>query len=75
MLNTLPYEEVKQSTGRQLLPSDWLLVDQARINLFAEATGDYQYIHVDEARAAESELGGYYCSWVAEFVATAGAGG
>ena len=58
MLNTLPYEQVKQSTGRQLLPSDWLLVDQARINLFAEATGDYQYIHVDEARAAESELGG-----------------
>ena len=32
---------------------DWLLVDQARINLFADATGDHQWIHVDPERAAK----------------------
>ena len=39
--------------GRKLGTSDWILVDQPTINLFAEATGDHQWIHVDEARAAK----------------------
>jgi acyl dehydratase len=38
--------------------SDWRVVDQARIDAFAEVTGDHQYIHVDPARAAETPLGG-----------------
>jgi len=38
--------------------SDWLLIDQAMIDQFAEVTGDRQYIHVDPIRAAESAFGG-----------------
>ena len=37
--------------------SDWLLVDQKRINQFADATGDYQWIHVDPERAASGPFG------------------
>ena len=45
--------------GKEVALSDWLLVDQARIDRFAEATGDHQWIHVDPARAAaESPFGG-----------------
>lgn len=40
------------------LVSDWLLVDQATIDRFAEATGDHQFIHVDPVRAAATPLGG-----------------
>ncbi|HMM54395.1 MAG TPA: MaoC family dehydratase [Candidatus Desulfobacillus sp.] len=44
--------------GREVAASDWLAVDQARIDRFAEATGDRQWIHVDPERArAESPFG------------------
>ncbi len=43
--------------GRHLGYSDWLEVDQHRIDLFAEATGDHQWIHVDPQRAAEGPFG------------------
>lgn len=44
--------------GAELGVSDWLLVDQDRIDTFAEATGDHQWIHVDQVRArAESPYG------------------
>src|ERR1700761_324064 len=38
--------------------SDWLLVDQAMIDLFADATGDHQFIHIDPERAARTPFGG-----------------
>ena len=38
--------------------SDWLLIDQAMIDRFAEATGDHQFIHVDPERAAGTPFGG-----------------
>jgi acyl dehydratase len=38
--------------GQHIADSDWVTIDQARINLFAEATGDHQWIHVDPVRAA-----------------------
>src|SRR5437773_4387302 len=38
--------------GQEIAVSDWLEVSQARINQFADATGDHQWIHVDTARAA-----------------------
>jgi acyl dehydratase len=45
--------------GRELGVSQWVVVDQARIDAFAECTGDRQWIHVDEARAKrESPFGG-----------------
>ena len=51
--------EVHRATGQEVCVSDWLLVDQASIDLFAQATGDFQWIHVDVARAAaESPYGG-----------------
>ena len=47
------YEEFASYLGEQLGVSEWLLVDQERINNFADATLDHQWIHVDEARAKE----------------------
>lgn len=46
------------SVGQELGPSDWMLVDQVRINLFAEATGDHQWIHINAEKAAEGPFGG-----------------
>ena len=46
------------SEGTSLGHSEWLLVDQNRVNLFAEATGDHQWIHVDPERAAQGPFGG-----------------
>ncbi len=46
-------EELKTLAGQEIGVSDWLEVDQARINLFADATGDHQWIHIDPARAAK----------------------
>ncbi len=43
--------------GKEVGISDWLLVDQERINKFAEATGDFQYIHVDPEKAAATPFG------------------
>ena len=51
--------ELRGRIGQTVHVSDWITVDQARINAFADATGDHQWIHVDEARArAESPYGG-----------------
>lgn len=43
--------------GRQFAESDWFAVDQSRIDLFARATDDYQWIHVDPVRAADTPAG------------------
>ncbi|MDX3368604.1 MaoC family dehydratase [Streptomyces sp. ME02-6987-2C] len=51
-------DEVKAAVGEQLGYTDWLEVDQKRIDLFAEATGDHQWIHVDPERAAAGPFGG-----------------
>ena len=45
------------AVGQHLGYSDWLVIEQQRINQFAEATGDHQWIHVDEARAASGPFG------------------
>jgi acyl dehydratase len=44
-------ETIHQFIGQELGVSGWVLVDQDRINRFAECTGDFQWIHVDEHRA------------------------
>ncbi|MBQ9286585.1 MAG: MaoC family dehydratase [Bacteroidaceae bacterium] len=44
------YEDFEQLLGKQIGASDYLKVDQDRINLFADATLDHQWIHVDEER-------------------------
>lgn len=45
------------AAGQHLGYSEWMTIDQQRINQFAEATGDYQWIHVDEARALQGPFG------------------
>jgi len=50
--------ELRAAVGTDLGPGDWLLVDQARIDAFADATGDHQWIHVDPVRAAAGPFGG-----------------
>ena len=52
-------DEVRAAAGHHLGHSDWLAITQERVNQFAEATGDHQWIHVDVERAkAESPFGG-----------------
>lgn len=51
MLIINSYEEFASHLGEELGHSDWLLIDQERINLFADATLDHQWIHVDTERA------------------------
>ena len=49
--------EAIAGVGAKLGPSEWLPVDQHRIDLFAEATGDHQWIHVDPDRARQGPFG------------------
>ena len=46
--------QLKTMQGKEVAVSDWVQVTQERINLFAEATGDHQWIHVDAERAKSS---------------------
>jgi acyl dehydratase len=50
-------DAVRAHVGRHLGYSEWLLVDQDRVNLFADATGDHQWIHVDVERAKTGPFG------------------
>lgn len=43
--------------GQDIGASDWVVIDQARIDLFAQATGDHQWIHTDPVRAAGGPFG------------------
>lgn len=51
-------EQLLAAEGQDLGATDWIEIDQARVNLFAEATGDHQWIHVDPVRAASGPFGG-----------------
>ena len=51
-------DEVAAAAGEEIGTSDWLLVDQERVNRFAEATDDFQWIHVDVERAKAGPFGG-----------------
>ena len=51
-----PYD-LSGAVGTPLGYSAWVAVDQARIDLFAEATGDHQWIHTDPERAADGPFG------------------
>jgi acyl dehydratase len=50
-------DELKAAVGTHLGYSDWTTIDQQRIDTFADATGDHQWIHVDPARAKEGPFG------------------
>ncbi len=51
-------EEIKARIGQEVGVSDWILIDQARIDTFAEVTDDHQFIHVDPDAAAKTPFGG-----------------
>ncbi len=51
-------QALRDHVGEELACSDWMEIDQARIDLFAEATGDHQWIHVDPDRAASGPFRG-----------------
>ena len=50
-------EQLLAAQGMELGRTEWLPLTQERINLFAEATGDHQWIHVDPERAANGPFG------------------
>jgi acyl dehydratase len=50
-------DDLKAAVGEQLGYTDWVEIDQKRIDLFADATGDHQWIHVDPARAKDGPFG------------------
>ena len=50
-------DELKAAVGEQLGYTDWLEIDQKRIDTFAEATGDHQWIHVDPEKAKDGPFG------------------
>src|SRR5579885_3118069 len=50
--------ELLALTGTDLCHSDWLEIDQKRVDLFADATDDHQWIHVDVERAGKGPFGG-----------------
>ena len=50
-------DEIAASTGTELGVSHWIEINQDRIDMFADATGDRQWIHVDPERAAEGPFG------------------
>lgn len=50
-------EDLQARVGEEIGVGDWFEVDQARIDTFAEATGDHQWIHVDRERAAAGPFG------------------
>ena len=52
------FEEVSTAVGEDLGTTDWLEVTQERVDAFADATGDHQWIHVDVERAASGPFGG-----------------
>lgn len=51
-------EELDQYVGKESGVTDWLEIDQQRVNLFADVTEDHQFIHVDPERAKQTQFGG-----------------
>lgn len=52
MPKTLNFTDLPSFVGHEVAVSDWLTIDQDRINRFADATGDHQWIHIDAERCA-----------------------
>ena len=51
-------DDMENMAGTKLPPSDWMVVEQERINTFADCTEDHQFIHIDEEAAAKTPFGG-----------------
>ena len=55
---TTHFDKIDELIGQKIGTSDWLQIDQERVNKFAEATGDFQWIHVNPERAAREFMAG-----------------
>ena len=53
---TVDFADLESLAGQEIGVSDWHTIDQDRVNMFADATGDHQWIHIDVERATK-ELG------------------
>jgi len=58
MTKTIKVSELPSLVGKELEPSSWIEITQERVNQFAEATNDFQFIHVDPEKAAQTPFGG-----------------
>jgi acyl dehydratase len=58
MAGTVTREELERRIGEPLGVSDWFLIDQARVDRFADVTLDHQFVHVDPERARATPFGG-----------------
>ena len=52
------FEEIEAAAGEEIGTTDWVEITQERVNQFADATGDHQWIHVDEEKAKAGPFGG-----------------
>jgi len=57
MGNVVSINQLADYVGKEVGLTDWIEIDQNRINQFADATGDHQYIHIDPERAAQTPFG------------------
>ena len=57
MADIVPASELASWIGKERPPSDWLTIDQDRINAFADATLDHQFIHIDAEKAKQTPFG------------------
>jgi len=57
-MKTVSFDELPGLAGQEIGVSDWVTIDQDRINKFADATGDHQWIHIDVERAKKEMPGG-----------------
>lgn len=58
MSETIRANELPSRVGQELEPSSWLEITQERVNQFADATNDHQFIHIDEEKAAKTPFRG-----------------
>ena len=58
MSQSIKAEQLVSLVGKESAPSSWLEITQERVDRFADATDDHQFIHTDPARAAEPPFGG-----------------
>ena len=58
MVQTIKADELPGLVGKELEPSPWLEITQERVNQFADATNDHQFIHIDPEKAAQTPFGG-----------------
>jgi len=71
-MKTFPkISDLAACVGQEVAVSDWITVTQEHINLFAQATGDHQWIHVDVERAKAGPFGAPHRTWFSDAVVAA----